>query len=179
MTKATSIKDIAGLLPTKKRYTSTDIRNVADIDAIRKEKTKETNNLTFFLDVPMSIIFNDIPFVEDKVCSNYIDTALESSIADCFDEMKNKVIKYALSSMIEEVKGAYRLKGQPDINSIDSISIEKISKNESIFDEPSYFSDYLKISIKYSILETVYETDKEVLNRIKSYLGNLDFLKTL
>ena len=176
MTKATSIKDIAGFLPTKKRYTSTDIRNVADIDAIRKEKIKEINDLTFFLDVPMSIIFNDIPFIEDKVCSNYIDTALESSIADCFDEMKHKVIKYALSSLLEEVNGASQLKGQSDINSIDSISIEKISKDESVFDEPSYFSDYLTISIKYSILETVYESDKEVINRIKSYLGNLKTL---
>lgn len=174
MNKATSIKDIAGLLPTKKRYTSTDIRSVADIDAIRKEKFKETNNLVFSINVPMSIIFDDAPFIEDNVCSNYIDTALESSIADCFDEMKHKVIKYALSSMLEEIKGASRLKGQPEINSIDSISIKKISKNESVFDEPSYFSDYLKISIKYSILETVPETDKEIINRIKSYLGHLN-----
>ena len=158
MTKLTNLKDILQTIPEGKKITTTAIMAVTDIDYFRKDKLnpvvkKEKVKISF------ETVFTNLFAKKQEL--NAVCLVME--IAGVFSGISDKLFL----SLDKEI-------GSDNMKNIDKISIGCIEEDTSFLDEPSEYSKFFVFDITYKPKEKfVKQTDKEVVDSLKSQLGQL------
>jgi len=158
MTKLTNLKEILKTIPEGKKITTTAIMAVTDIDYFRKDKAnpvvkKEKVKISF------ETVFTSLFAKEQELNA----VCLVTEIAGVFSGISDKLFL----SLDKEI-------GSDNMKNIDKISIGCIEEDTSFLDEPSEYSRFFVFDITYKPKEKfVKQTDKEVVDSLKSQLGQL------
>jgi hypothetical protein len=158
MTKLKDLKDILDAIPKGKKITSTAIMAVADIDYFRKNKPNtvvEKGKIKINFETVFAKLFTTEQEL-NPVCFNM-------EIAGIFSGMSDRLFL----CLMKEIDSDKR-------KNIAKISIGCIEEDTSFLDEPSEYSKFFVFDITYKPKEKfVKQTDKEVVDSLKSQLGQL------
>lgn len=158
MTKLTNLKEILKTMPEGKRITTTAIMAVTDIDYFRKDKPNpviEREKVKISFDAVFANLFTTQQEL-NPVCFNM-------EIAGIFSGMSDRLFL----CLMKEIDSDKR-------KNIAKISIGCIEVDTSFLDEPSEYSKFFVFDITYKPKEKfVKQTDKEVVDSLKSQLGQL------
>lgn len=158
MTKLNDLKEILKTIPEGKRINTTAITAVADLDFFRKEKP---NTVTDKEKVKISFdrVFMSI-YSEEKELN---PTTLSSEFSGLFSGFSDKLYL----SLVNEI-------GNSKVRNIAKITLGFVEEDTSFLDEPSTYEKFFVFDIVYKPKKKfVKQTDKEVVDSLKSQLGQL------
>lgn len=157
MDKIKNIEELLNKLPQKKKISKVDIKDLADLDFFRKEKT-ETNKKLAQYKVDLDHLF----FISYERI-NTSEKSIENGIKDYFNNACEKLLK----ELTKDIPNG-------DFSKIESYEMFVEERDVSFLDEPSEYRKYIFFNVTYMPENSMRkQTDDEVIQSLKTKLEQL------
>lgn len=157
MDKIKNIEELLNKLSQKKKISKVDIKDLADLDFFRKEKT-ETNKKLAQYKVDLDHLF----FISYERI-NTSEKSIENGIKDYFNNACEKLLK----ELTKDIPNG-------DFSKIESYEMFVEERDVSFLDEPSEYRKYIFFNVTYMPENSMRkQTDDEVIQSLKTKLEQL------